>query len=218
MNYFRKMVMLPLDEYNKYRSQMYAIQTTPETNPLQSEMQTVKELYGTNIPDDQLAKIQGEVIQKYSSKNKYEEPPSEQKEDTKWIGDAVSNFTKANKRKATQIINILESRTKKGWNANGELLTSDGEVIKGSNILDLVDFVTSNRKQTKIPNGFGNFIIMLAELNVPQHLFSKHGIEAINNYDPDKPTSDPFIFKGNSQTETKQPSKRQRKANKEWVS
>ena len=179
------MVLLPLDEYNKYRSQMYALQTTPVVNPLQKELSSMTEVYGTNIPDDQLTKLQGEIIQKYADKSEFTKPEQQDSkdEDDSWIKETIGGFNRTNRNKSLQIIKILELRSKKGWNAKGELYNDDGTIIKGSNILDLIDYVTTiKRQKTVAPKGFGKFREILIDANIPLHLFSKIGLEQINNY------------------------------------
>ena len=190
MSYFRKMVMLSYDEFIKYKNLLYTSQVTPEVNPLQNELNAIKDNYGTNLPDDQRVKLESEVIQKYSNKipDKESKPIQIDQTQIKWIKNAIENFSKTNKARASRLYEYLLNRVQDRWNENGELLTVDGEVIRGSNILDLINFVTtSNIKQhEQIPFGFTEFKTMINNANVPLHMFSKNGLEYIySNTDAD---------------------------------
>ena len=70
MNYYKKMVMLPIDEFNKYRNLLFEKQVTVEKNPLQRDIRELRETIGTSLPDDERAKLEGEIIQRYSRKTK----------------------------------------------------------------------------------------------------------------------------------------------------
>lgn len=188
MNYFRKMIMLPTDEFNKYKNLLYSAQVTPETNPMQQELKNIKEVHGTTLPDDQRAKLEAEIIQRYSTKNERKESevakidPSQ----IEWIRNSIKHFSNSNKSRANRLYEYLFTRLQNRWNENGELLTADGNNIRGSNILDLINFVTSTVKQRNIPIGFSDFIIMLGEANTPTHMFSNHGMNHINENKQDE--------------------------------
>lgn len=183
MNYFRKMVMLPIDEFNKYKNILYLSQVTPNPNPLQKELEQVRETYGTSLPDDQRVKLESEIIQKYSSKNSNVPSPliPTDPQQLAWIGQSLQNFPKANKNRAVRLHTYLDTRSLNRWNEKGELLTSDASPIPNSNILDLINFVTTTQKIDQTPIGFTDFIKLLIETNVPTHMLSKNGLKHINN-------------------------------------
>lgn len=189
MSYFKKMVMISLEEYNKYRNQMFALQTTPNVNPMQKELQELKEQYGDSLLPDQKAKLEGEIISKYTSKpieikEDNEIAKEEEVENIEWVKSAINEFSKTNKNKATQMYSILLNKLGARWNSKGELKLSDGSKIDGSNILDLINFVTSSsiRSTQKPPIGFNYFIDIIKEANLPTFLFSKKGQNAIDSY------------------------------------
>lgn len=184
MNTFRKMVLLSTDDYNKYRNLMYTSQVTPSINPMQKEMEGIKEKYGDNLPEDQRNKLESEIIQKYSDKIDITSPsPKVDGSKLEWIKTSLEDFSKTNKTRANQLYNLLSMRLSDRWNENGELLTVDGEPIKGSNILDLINYVTSSNKAKNAPYGFNDFKQLLSEANVPSYVFSKRGMESINKQD-----------------------------------
>ena len=184
MNTFRKMVLLSTDDYNKYRNLMYTSQVTPSINPMQKEMEGIKEKYGDNLPEDQRNKLESEIIQKYSDKIDITSPsPKVDGSKLEWIKTSLEDFSKTNKTRANQLYNLLSMRLSDRWNENGELLTVDGEPIKGSNILDLVNYVTSSNKAKNAPYGFNDFKQLLSEANVPSYVFSKRGMVNINKQD-----------------------------------
>ena len=191
MNYFRKMVMLPIDEFNKYKNILYTSQVTPNPNPMQQELEHMKEAYGTSLPDDIKAKLESEIIQKYSSKNPLNEtlPPKHDPQKLAWVAQSIQNFPKGNKSRAQRLHNFLESKVPDRWNENGELLTTDGNPIRNSNILDLINFVTTTQKYDHTPVGFSDFIMLLYDANVPTHMISKNGMQHINDDNVNKQMS-----------------------------
>ena len=62
-----------------------------------------------------------------------------------------------------------------GWTERGELIFG-GEVIKGSNIVDLVNDVLRNRKTFDHPHGWGQFARALRGSNVPRDLVGNRGL------------------------------------------
>ena len=183
MNYFRKMVMLPIDEFNKYKNILYMSQVTPNPNPMQQELENVRNIYGTSLPDDMKTKLESEIIQKYSSKNTINEPslPKPDPQKLAWISQSIQNFPRGNKNRAQRLHNFLETKVQNRWNENGELLTTNGDPIRNSNILDLINFVTTSQKYDHTPVGFSDFIILLNEANVPTHMISKNGMNHIED-------------------------------------
>ena len=195
MNYYKKMVMITLDDYNKYRNQMYALQTNPPVNPMQKELDELKDQFGDSLLPDQKTKLEGEIISKYTSKNienNENEIPSVSEtnkvdEDTSWLKLSIDDFNKTNRARAKQMYSILEGTLGTMWNSKGELKLSNGSTIPGSNILDLINFVTTPSKTTQnVPIGLDHFVILLKEANVPQFLFSRKGVNALQSVDDDE--------------------------------
>lgn len=186
------MVMISLDEYNKYRNQMYALQTTPVINPMQKELQELNQQYGDSLLPDQKTKLEGEIISKYTSKPIKEKDDDETKvvvenkeeENTKWIKSSIDDFNKTNKSRAKQFYSIIENSVGTKWNSKGEILSNEtNEFIPGSNILHLINYVTSSIKPSQnIPVGFNEFINIIKNANVPEFLFSKSGLNVIQSF------------------------------------
>ena len=177
------MVMVPIDEFSKYRNLLFEKQVTIEKNPLQRDIRELRETLGVSIPDDQKAKLEGEIIERYGRKLKRTEPklPVIDPEKLKYLKQSISNFSKTNKNRATKLYDYLESKATSRWNENGEILTSDGENISGSNILDLINFVTSTQKMAQIPKGFNDFVKIMVKANVPAHYMSQRGYDHMQN-------------------------------------
>lgn len=174
MNYFKKMIMLPVDEYNTFKSLLYKTQVSVPENTLQIDLEKIKQTYGTNLPDDVRAKLEADIIQKHSSKADKSEPQPVgiNPQNIEWIKTSISNFSKSNKNRAERLYKYLIERLPNRWNENGELLTVDGEIIAGSNIIDLVNFVTSINRKERAPYALDDFLQLLHRANIPSHLLS----------------------------------------------
>lgn len=197
MNTFRKMVMIPVDEYNTYRSNLYSLQMQQQQqqNPMQRELEEIREIYGSSIPDDQRAKLESEIISKYTSS--VPDSVSGAGSDAaaaaaaaaaprgdQWISETISDFAKTNRLRSKQLYSILENRIKR-WNDNGELLNRDNEPIAGTNIVDLISYATQSGRPSKIrppPEGLGEFIQLLEKANVPKYVLGSKGLDAVEAY------------------------------------
>lgn len=215
MNTFRKMIMIPVEEYNKYRNLMYTTQVVPAVNPMQKEMTDIQAKYGDNLPDDQRNKLEAEIIQKYTGKPIDPSPaPEIDKSQLEWIKSSLADFGKTNKTRANQLYNQLDSRLSNRWNENGEILTVNGEPIQGSNILDLIDYVTSAQKSKRVPMGIRDFKEMLTQANVPSYIYSKRGLDDINKQMDDDIEGVDVLFKQELPTSS---SKKKKKKKRDWI-
>ena len=226
MNYYRKMLLLPVDEYNKYRSLLYTSQVTATKNPIQKDLNELRDEYGTNLPDDEKIKLEGEIIQKFKTKNTIDDgvkvsiTPKHER-----IKELINDFSKTNKTRATQLYNHLSSKYKSRWNDDGELVDENGNTINDSNILDLINYVTSTQKSRNVPKGISPFFSLLRSANTPSYMFSKQGesniehIKMQESMDTDDDINISNEYTGLDNLFTQTPSKRGRKSNvpKQWI-
>lgn len=183
MNPFREMVLLPLEAYTNLR------RTIAEATPMQKELNVLRENYSESLSDDQKLKLQNVVISKHVNKSAHalnseiQEKP-ETKKPVDLIKSAIQNFSQTNKNRAMQLFNHLDLyyATNKKWNNKGELILSNGEDLIGTNIADLINYVTATKPRTTVPNGFNYFVDLIFDSNVSTHMMSNKGIENIETY------------------------------------
>ena len=108
------------------------------------------------------------------------------------------SVTKTLQRKAELLLVYLINNDVMAWNESGELVY-DGNVIKGSNMVDLVNDTLKSRKNF-VPYGFQHFMRGLAKSNVPESIIGNEARRNIVRKNkqgtvekrllPDLPTSD----------------------------
>lgn len=179
MNPFREMVLLSLEEYQKLRQRALI-----PTEGLQRDLQELKQEYGTFLPADQRAKLESEIISKHSIGDKLEpssSPALPTKVDDTLIIEHFNSFPKSNKTRALQMFHHLKSY-KSQWNTMGQFLDSDNNPIANSNIVELINYVTSpSRAKNNPPAGFIEFINLLVDANTPRNFLSAIGLQRIEN-------------------------------------
>ena len=164
---------------------------------MQKELYNIKEKFEDVLPEDQRLKLEAEVIAKHTGFNKREDPlaasPSTAKEDAEkraWIKLAIDDFGKTHKNRSKQLFNQLESAYKSApqWTNKGELVDESGDSIPGSNILDHISYVTAQRSGLRgPPKGFQRFTALLRDANVPRHVFSKQGLQHVEEAEAPPP-------------------------------
>ena len=82
--------------------------------------------------------------------------------------EVLSTIPKTMRRKAENLLERVKRQSNLGWNERGELLFN-GEVIQGTNIVDLVNDMVRQRKSFQ-PHGWREFARALRQDNVPQDL------------------------------------------------
>ena len=78
----------------------------------------------------------------------------------------LQSIPKPFQRKAALLIGKLKNNDVMSWNNNGELIY-DGDVVKGSNVIDLVNDVLKSKKGFD-PHGWQHFAQGLARANAPE--------------------------------------------------
>jgi len=182
MNPFREMVLLPLESYKKMRTN---ILLQNESTPLQKDLLNIKQQYN-NVAPDQRMLLESEVISKHTSNNIPVDSNVEQLPksfDNTIIKDSIEGFAKTQRNRAVQLYNYLESTfvNNPQWNEKGELLSND-EPLVGSNIVDLINFVTATKLRKNTPKDMRQFIDLLVTSNTPSFYFSTKGQEFLHRY------------------------------------
>jgi hypothetical protein len=192
MNPFREMVLLSAHDYKRLSNLILQKKQLDKPPTLMSELNELKDRYGETLPADQRLKLEGDLIAKHTSVL-----PNETEVDIKPKSDQpdlllrhVNALPKTHQRRATQIYNHLKDFYDKdpAWNAIGQIKDVNALNMNGSNIIDLIDSVSSARKSNITPKGFGEFLQLLNESNTPTHLLSKAGVDLIGQYKQAMPT------------------------------
>jgi len=175
---FREMVLVSLDEYKKLKTA--SLQKPGST--LQKDLNKLHEQYGEDLPDDQRIKLESEVISKHTGQFKHPQPVVTPQHDL--FLRIIDSFAAINRKRALQIFHHLVAffKHEPKWNDLGQIVNFNNEPIIGSNIVELIDYVTNtNRKTSTVPIGFDVFSFLLTESNMPRNFLSKPGLERLEN-------------------------------------
>lgn len=187
-----KMVMVPQDAYSGLLSQQKQVYS-PVVNQLanlDNELQAI--ISNPNIPSDIKYHQYMNAFNRYQhlQKQKFlpemttrnvpqisteiqtgdDIPTADLPLDEKYL---IGNLPKTVRRKGKILLDHL--RNKKGlfnWLESGELIV-DGKPVEGSNITDLVHYITRNRPANIPPKGAEEFEHLLNITNVPQEAMNK---------------------------------------------
>ena len=186
MQHAKRMVLVPEDLVTliKQRQQEQVSPITDNLVSLKSEMNDV--LSNPDLKPDEKMKLYNQSFQQYKSlheqKDKQPLPvqimPSvvnNSNFETKTslsdqtAADVLQSVPKTLKPRAELLLKKLkEKQDLMNWNDRGELVYN-GRVIKGSNMIDLVNDVIRNRK-TSNPEGWNYFARGLAQMNIPNEI------------------------------------------------
>ena len=156
-------------------------QVTAPVNPvhrsiatLDQDMQTI--LQRTDLSDEEKVRRYNQVLQRFLEYHDHlrapPPPPPVTTTTSKDIEDEVLAIVPKQsmmKRKAQALLERIKRQPNMSWTERGELVF-EGEVIKGSNIVDLVNDVLRNRKTFDHPQGWRQFARALRQSNVPHDL------------------------------------------------
>ena len=157
--------------------------TTPVTAPvnpihrsivtLDDDMKTV--LDRRDLTDQEKVRQYNQILQRYLEYQDHLRTPSlskvsqNVKEDEEEI---IRTVPPKYQRKAQHILKRIQHASNMNWNERGEYI-HNGEVIRGSNIVDLVNDVVRHRKAFH-PHGWQEFALALRQGSVPQDLIGNH--------------------------------------------
>ncbi len=173
------MLLVSVEDYQNLRKQLFYSQT-PE---LTQDLYKVKDATEHLPPDQQLA-LQSEVLRQHVQQNTPQ--PSSPPPPTPAVNDDVvtnnlNSFSRMNKIRANQIYQHLKAH-KTQWNEMGQLLNEHNEPIPNSNIVELIDYVTNTKRTARLPAGFGDFLELVHDSQLPRHYLSTLGNSRVTDY------------------------------------
>ena len=150
---------------------------TAPSNPLHRSINTLDQamqniLQRTDLSDQEKVTQYNNVLQKYHdhlrlpTKNATAQAVDEHRDDVHQ--DILETVPKTMKPKAQSFLDRIARHPNMRWNDRGEFVF-DGEVIRGSNIVDLVNDLLWHRKSFQ-PHGWQKFARALRQTNIPQDL------------------------------------------------
>ena len=118
-------------------------------------------------------KLESSSSTKQEEEEERQTDPKETKEEkesrTAVEQDVIASVPKSMRSKAERLLHRLKSTPEVKWNDLGEF-EYRGQVIKKSNLTDLVNDVLRKRKSARDPQGWETFAQVLQRINVPQDL------------------------------------------------
>lgn len=218
MKFARKMRLVPADEPDKIVT-VKPYEPVYDRNPVKEALeelsQEMQRLLKSNAPDSTKMDQYGQMLQRYrilQSKrhpSSIETPPADDKPLEK--PDILTSVPKTYQSRARMLLHHLEKKTPYSWNDKYEL-THDGQVMKGTNVVDIVNDFIRNRKTTNAPFGWEAVMRSLRESNVPR--------EAIGNdrrwslFSTPSQQVQPVVM----ETPRKSLSKKQQRKQRKWLS
>ena len=134
---------------------------------LDDDMRTV--LDRRDLSDEEKVRQYNQILQRYLEYHDHLKTPSPPKEANTVKDDEIIRTVPVKFRgKAENFLKRIEREPTMHWNERGEFV-HNGQVIKGSNIVDLVNDVVRQRKDFH-PHGWQEFARALRKGNVPQDL------------------------------------------------
>lgn len=171
------MLLVSADEYQNLRKQLLYSQA-PE---MIQDLYNVKEKT-SSLPADQQVALEGEVLRQHIKEAPSTIQPSLP---TPFNDDVIvsnfKSFIKTNKLRANQVYQHLKAY-KTQWNEMGQMMNENNVPIPNSNIVELVDYVTNTKKTKRVPAGFGEFITLLNESQLPRNYLSTQGFDRMEDY------------------------------------
>ena len=172
MQSFKERLLISREEYEVLKQ--------GETSQTKPSMKRDLAKLPHDLPADQKQQLEGEIINRYTTKHVSSPPPPPNIPSTQpvtsSVEEIVQGFPTSNRYRANQLLNFLKAQASPFYNDSMNFI-ANGQVIPGSNIVDLVQFITSVKSSTSknIPQGFEHFMNLLAKLNVPKTFLSAYG-------------------------------------------
>lgn len=168
---------------------------TAPTNPLHHTISTLDRdmrniLDRQDLDDEEKVRQYNQILLRYLEyHNHLKLPTSTPSSSPKSVRDEIlQTVPKTMRQKAEAILERISNQSNMGWNDRGEFV-HNGEVVQGSNIVDLVNDMLRHRK-TFQPRGWQDFARALRQSNVPLDLVgNRHRWEWMHR---DSATSDAF--------------------------
>ena len=180
MEHARKMVLVPQELAHQVQTNHYHAQapTYQGLSGLDEEMQSI--LRRKDIPKDERVKLYQQALVNYINLHHRLNQPMTVKVETQstsnepttmsWSSRVIDSVPKTLKKKAEQLIDIIEQAPKSTLNFNekGELIVA-GKTLEGTHVIDLVNDTLRSRKNFK-PKGWQEFTHALANMHPPREL------------------------------------------------
>ena len=176
-----RMVMVPQDTYSNLMSQQKQVYS-PVVNQLSNLDQELQSIISNpNLSEDAKYHHYQSVFGRYQTlkQTQFPKPPPTVQMEVQTGPDLPTSSLPIDERqlidllpkpirnKGRILINHLKANKTIQWIPSGELLV-DGSPIQGSNITDLVHYVTRRRPTVKTPLGANQFMDLLNKTNAPK--------------------------------------------------
>lgn len=134
------------------------------------------------LPPDQYIKAYSTLKDRQEYKNLKQPEVKIDDKVSSYIEDAIQLLPKSYKTRASQIFRFLQQHKPIiNWTTKGELETIEHGVVQGSNLIDLISYITSPQaKDIQKPIGLDIFLDILKKVNLPMTMLSRHGVGVIN--------------------------------------
>lgn len=160
MKYAKKMVLISEEEYKQLLGN-----SKGKVGEIKSKVKKVLKEKRDHTAAKKMSQLVGEYL-------RYKQQQVPQK--TKKL-DLLQYFSPTYHQKVKTLMSTLETYGTSLTNRN-ELVLSSGQVVKNSNIVDLLKEAlvgTRRKERVRVPTGWDEFIKEIAEANVPLGLFTK---------------------------------------------
>lgn len=177
LNRFERMVALPEEEYLQLKSLLHT------KNPLENKFKSLSSDYQN----------QDHITDPYTRVQRQGETLHEMKR----VKDELSkrlliSTPKPYQARAQSLYQYIEN--KMSVNDRGEMVKTDGTVIHGSNIADLIQHAVRDRRRKIIPVGWSDFLNILRDNNTPRMIMNYETLEELLTPQVKEKTSLPFTF------------------------
>ncbi|ESO90574.1 hypothetical protein LOTGIDRAFT_175819 [Lottia gigantea] len=125
--------------------------------------------------------------------------------------DILTSVPKTYQGRARMLLEHLEKKTPYSWNDKYEL-THGGQVMKGTNVVDIVNDFIRNRKTNNTPFGWEAVMRSLRESNIPREAIGNDRRWELFSTPQTQPSPPAF------ETPKKRTSKKQQRKERKWLS
>jgi hypothetical protein len=184
---YKKMRLVSEEEYNRWKKSglHHPPVEVSRKNFSENQFRTENLITDKNLPDDIKSVLISQVVKKlmnnletHIKSDRSEKPDSttiaslSKNVSETHTDDLLCGFPAAHKEKAKRIISLLRTRPDLiSWEKNG-VCTFNGEIEPASNIVDLLNFITTSSQWKVLPAGVNRFLSICRELNVPSSLLN----------------------------------------------
>ena len=190
----------------------------PVKEALEELSQEMQRLLKSDVPDSSKMDQYGQMLQRYRVLQNKRHPPTrdvlpvpDKKPEVLEKPNILTLVPKTYQGKARMLLEHLEEKTPFSWNDKYEL-TQNNQVMKGTNVVDIVNDFIRNRKTANAPYGWEAVMRSLRESNIPREAIGNDRRWALFSTPPQPIQTTPM------ETPKKPASKRQQRRQKKWLS